>query len=139
MPDSRPQPPPRPPSSPGPVPVDPAPLLLSGARLTDGRTVDVRLGGGLIEAVGTAGSLAAEGTHAYGTLVDLTGYLLLPAPAEPHAHPDTALSADDDGPVSYDPGTSSGVRRRRRCSSSGTGRRRCGRMCGWATWPALAR
>ena len=33
--------------------------LLCGARLTDGRTVDVRLGGGRIEAVGTAGSLAA--------------------------------------------------------------------------------
>ncbi|MFG2511418.1 amidohydrolase family protein [Streptomyces sp. NPDC048584] len=103
MPDSRPQPPPRPPSSPGPVPVDPAPLLLCGARLTDGRTVDVRLGGGRIEAVGTAGSLAAEGTRAYGTRVDLTGYLLLPAPAEPHAHADTALSADAGGPVSYDP------------------------------------
>ncbi|MFF6811731.1 amidohydrolase family protein [Streptomyces sp. NPDC012403] len=102
MPDSRPQPPPRPPSSPGPVPVDPAPLLLCGARLTDGRTVDVRLGGGRIEAVGTAGSLAADGTRACGTQVDLTGYLLLPAPAEPHAHADTALSADD-GPVSYDP------------------------------------
>ncbi|CAM5695852.1 hypothetical protein SHIRM173S_10043 [Streptomyces hirsutus] len=57
MPDNRPQPPP--PSSPVPSPgsSDPAPLLLCGARLTDGRTVDVRLGGGRIEAVGTAGSL----------------------------------------------------------------------------------
>jgi len=75
-------------------------LLLSGARLTDGRTVDVRLGGGRIEAVGTAGSLA---TGAASTRVDLRGYLLLPAPAEPHAHGDTALTADCDGPVSNEP------------------------------------
>ncbi|MEN8653937.1 amidohydrolase family protein [Streptomyces sp. 21So2-11] len=71
-------------------------LLLCGARLTDGRTVDVRLGAGRIEAVGTAGSLPMSGAR-----VDLAGYLLLPAPAEPHAHSDTALSADDGGPVSY--------------------------------------
>ncbi|MEU9956671.1 amidohydrolase family protein [Streptomyces sp. NPDC050982] len=72
-------------------------LLLCGARLTDGRTVDVRLGGGRIEAVGTAGSLTAHSAR-----VDLAGYLLLPAPAEPHTHGDTALSADGDGPVSYE-------------------------------------
>ncbi|MFD3730504.1 amidohydrolase family protein [Streptomyces sp. NPDC058632] len=103
MPDSRPQPPP--PSSPSssPGPADPAPLLLCGARLTDGRTVDVRLGGGRIEAVGTAGSLTVDGTPTDGTRVDLAGHLLLPAPAEPHAHADTALSAASDGPVSYDP------------------------------------
>ena len=74
-------------------------LLLSGARLTDGRTVDVRLGGGRIEAVGTAGSLPPP----HCSRVDLSGYLLLPAPAEPHAHGDTALTADAEGPVSYDP------------------------------------
>ncbi|MCX2181065.1 amidohydrolase family protein [Streptomyces sp. SKN60] len=73
-------------------------LLLSNARLTDGRTVDVRLGRGRIEAVGTAGSLAAVGAR-----VDLAGHLLLPAPAEPHAHLDTALTADAAGPVSYAP------------------------------------
>jgi cytosine deaminase len=76
-------------------------LLLCGARLTDGRTVDVRLGGGRIEAVGTAGSLGA--TRACGSRVDLRGYLLLPAPAEPHAHADTALSADGEGPASPEP------------------------------------
>ena len=65
--------------------------------------MDVRLGAGRIEAVGTAGSLAGAGTRACGTRVDLDGYLLLPAPAEPHAHGDTALSADEGGPVSYDP------------------------------------
>ncbi|MDR3081526.1 MAG: hydrolase [Streptomyces sp.] len=96
MADSRPQPPHSSPSPSGPS--DPAALLLCGARLTDGRTVDVRLGGGRIEAVGTAGSLA---TGNAGARVDLGGYLLLPAPAEPHAHGDTALSADGDGPVSY--------------------------------------
>ncbi|MEU9184053.1 amidohydrolase family protein [Streptomyces sp. NPDC048484] len=72
-------------------------LLLCDARLTDGRTVDVRLAGGRIEAVGTAGSLTAHTAR-----VDLSGYLLLPAPAEPHAHGDTALSADSEGPVSYE-------------------------------------
>ncbi|MGX1548368.1 amidohydrolase family protein [Streptomyces adustus] len=82
---------------------DPAPLLLCGARLTDGRVVDVRLGGGRIEAVGTAGSLAAEAARGCAARVDLDGYLLLPAPAEPHAHADTALSADEGGPVSHDP------------------------------------
>lgn len=71
-------------------------LVLCGARLADGRTVDVRLSAGRIEAVGTAGSLIARGAR-----VDLDGYLLLPAPAEPHAHSDTALTAE--GPVPYSP------------------------------------
>ncbi|MDT3395731.1 hypothetical protein RKE29_03555, partial [Streptomyces sp. B1866] len=74
-----------------------AALVLGGARLADGRTVDVRLCGGRIEAVGTTGSLAP------GPRVDLDGYLLLPAPAEPHAHCDTALTADLRGPVPYGP------------------------------------
>ncbi|KKD03712.1 amidohydrolase family protein [Streptomyces sp. WM6386] len=100
MPDSQPQPPH---SSSSSDPADTTSLLLCGARLTDGRTVDVRLGGGRIEAVGTAGSLAADGTRACGARVDLNGYLLLPAPVEPHTHGDTALSADEGGPVSYDP------------------------------------
>ncbi|MFD7627133.1 amidohydrolase family protein [Streptomyces sp. NPDC059851] len=76
-----------------------AALLLAGARLADGRTVDVRLGGGRIRAVGAAGSLPAVGP----ARVDLSGFLLLPAPAEPHAHGDTALTADAEGPVSYAP------------------------------------
>ncbi|MFC8171993.1 amidohydrolase family protein [Streptomyces sp. NPDC057242] len=77
----------------------PTSLLLSHARLADGRTVDVRLVGERIEAVGTAGSLAPVTP---GARVDLTGHLLLPAPAEPHAHPDGAFSADRPGPVPYD-------------------------------------
>jgi cytosine deaminase len=105
MPDSHPQPP-HSSSSSGAASsgrYEGADLLLCGARLTDGRTVDVRLSGGRIEAVGTAGSLAVGGTRACGARVDLSGYLLLPAPAEPHAHGDTALSADVEGPVSFDP------------------------------------
>ncbi|MGP4046787.1 amidohydrolase family protein [Streptomyces sp. 2A115] len=101
MPDSQPQPPHSSSSSSGPSGSsgrsDGSDLLLCGARLTDGRTVDVRLGGGRIEAVGTAGSLTAHTAR-----VDLAGYLLLAAPAEPHAHGDTALSAEGDGPVSHD-------------------------------------
>lgn len=103
MPDSQPQPHP-PSNSSGPSgQSDTAALLLCGARLTDGRTVDVRLGGGRIEAVGTAGSLAPGTARTNGTRVDLNGYLLLPAPAEPHTHSDTALSAEHPGPVSYTP------------------------------------
>ncbi|NUK25702.1 amidohydrolase family protein [Streptomyces lunaelactis] len=89
MPDSQPQPPDG-------ATADTTALHLCGARLTDGRTVDVRLSGGRIEAVGTAGSLTPLSAR-----VDLSGYLLLPAPAEPHAHGDTALTADSPGPVSY--------------------------------------
>ncbi|MET8011008.1 hydrolase [Streptomyces sp. NPDC005271] len=95
MPDSQPQPPSR---NDGAAPGSAA-LVLGGARLADGRTVDVRLGGGRIEAVGTAGSLAPGP----GTRLDLGGHLLLPAPAEPHAHCDTALTAEIAGPVPYAP------------------------------------
>ncbi|MEU2231333.1 amidohydrolase family protein [Streptomyces vietnamensis] len=89
---------PQPPEDGAATTADSTSLLLSHARLTDGRTVDVRLVGGRIEAVGTAGSLTAAGSR-----VDLAGYLLLPAAAEPHAHADTALSAETPGPVSYAP------------------------------------
>ncbi|CAM5473406.1 amidohydrolase family protein [Streptomyces tanashiensis] len=68
---------PQPPEDGAATTADSTSLLLSHARLTDGRTVDVRLAGGRIEAVGTAGSLTAVGAR-----VDLTGYLLLPAAAE---------------------------------------------------------
>ncbi len=81
-------------------------LLLTGARLADGRVVDVRISGDRIQAVGTVGSLgplpqtavppampgSPVGTTS-GARVDLTGYLLLPAPAEPHAHHDAAFCA----------------------------------------------
>ncbi|GHF57090.1 hydrolase [Streptomyces mashuensis] len=94
MPDSQPQPA-RSPDGDAAAPPGDGALVLSGARLADGRVVDVRLSGGRIEAVGTAGSLAP------GPRIDLSGYVLLPAPAEPHAHGDTALTADLGGPVPY--------------------------------------
>jgi cytosine deaminase len=75
----------------------PSALLLCGARLADGRIVDVRISGPHIEAVGTAGCLTE------GTRIDLAGYLLVPAPAEPHAHLETALTAGSEGPPSYEP------------------------------------
>ncbi|MFF9685266.1 amidohydrolase family protein [Streptomyces sp. NPDC014623] len=77
-------------------PVDASALLLGGARLADGRPVDVLLDGPRIEAVGAASSLAPR----VGRL-DLRGYLLLPAPAEPHAHADTALTGTTEGPPSH--------------------------------------
>ncbi|MBA0054063.1 hydrolase [Streptomyces sp. AJS327] len=77
-------------------PPEPGTLVLCGARLADGRAVDVRVGGGRIEAVGTAGSLAPARNPGPSD-VDLSGYLLLPAPAEPHAHYDTALTAPPPG------------------------------------------
>ena len=95
MSDSHPQQ--QPPRNDGEAPGSGGALVLSGARLADGRTVDVRLSGGRIEAVGTTGSLVP------GARVDLGGYLLLPAPAEPHAHCDTALTADAAGPVPHSP------------------------------------
>jgi cytosine/creatinine deaminase len=100
---SQPQPQPFPPHQPQPIraastPAE-APLLLCGAHLTDGRVVDVRLAGPRIEAVGTAGSLCTDGA----ARIDLGGYLLLPAPAEPHAHLDSALTADGGGPPSSEP------------------------------------
>jgi cytosine deaminase len=79
-------------------------LLLTNTRLADGRVVDVRISNGRIQAVGTAGSLSwhfpggpAAGPLP-GTRIDLSGYLLLPAPAEPHAHLDAAFSAVLPGP-----------------------------------------
>ena len=69
-------------------------VLLRSVTLADGSAVDVALRNGVIAAVAPAGSLnpadqaPAEHTH------DLAGWLLLPAPGEPHAHLDKALTAD---------------------------------------------
>ena len=69
--------------------------VLRDARLTDGRRVDVHVRHGLIERV--EAHPQPDGTPvAPGTVVhDLDGRLLLPAMAEPHAHLDKALLADD--------------------------------------------
>ncbi|MBF4574098.1 amidohydrolase family protein [Herbiconiux sp. VKM Ac-1786] len=67
--------------------------MLRSATLPDGRLVDVELDGDTVSAVRPAGSGATFGAPSDGTL-DLDGFLLLPAPAEPHAHLDKALSWD---------------------------------------------
>ncbi|WP_328330148.1 MULTISPECIES: amidohydrolase family protein [unclassified Streptomyces] len=110
MPDSQ----PRPPEG---ATADTTALLLRGARLADGRTVDVSISDGLIEAVGTAGSLTAPGARASASSsashIELDGYLLLPAPAEPHAHSDTALTADaGPGPGPATTGSAPAIQRR---------------------------
>jgi len=61
-------------------------MLLRAATLLDGTQSDVLLEGGRVVEVGDPRSQAAE-------VIDLGGYVLLPAPAEPHAHLDKALTA----------------------------------------------
>ncbi|WP_395639760.1 amidohydrolase family protein [Pseudolysinimonas sp.] len=72
----------------------PRPLrVLRNATLPDGSIVDVELGGGVVVSTRPAArdySTTEEGDD----VLDLTGYLLLPAPAEPHAHLDKARSWD---------------------------------------------
>jgi len=65
-------------------------LRLAGAQTIDGATVDVDVDAavGRIVAVTPAGSTALPGGAA---VEPLDGYLLLPAPGEPHAHLDKAL------------------------------------------------
>ncbi|MDQ1514038.1 MAG: cytosine/creatinine deaminase [Microbacteriaceae bacterium] len=71
----------------------PSPVnLLLGARLADDELVDVRLDGPLIAEIAPAGTLrAAAGEQS----IDLDGFLLVPAAAEPHAHLDKALTFDE--------------------------------------------
>jgi cytosine deaminase len=64
-----------------------ADLLLTDAVLDDGSAVDVAIDGERIAAVGPGL------TSGRGVRIDLAGQLLLPAPAEPHAHLDKALTA----------------------------------------------
>lgn len=64
--------------------------LLRGGSLPDGRTVDVRIEEGLVAAVGAPGTVEAGP----GDTLDAAGCVLLPAPAEPHAHLDKALTWD---------------------------------------------
>lgn len=68
------------------------PLLLTNARLADGRLVDIAVGpDGRIERV--AEPTAADPLRH--EVFDLAGRLVLPAAVEPHAHLDKALTADD--------------------------------------------
>lgn len=65
--------------------------LLANATLPDGSCCDVEITGDTVSAVLPAGSAVAR---ADAETIDLSGYLLLTAPAEPHAHLDKALSFD---------------------------------------------
>lgn len=66
-------------------------LLLRSVTLADGSTADVRVSGDAITGVHPAGSTEPQpGDEAH----ELDGHLLLPAPGEPHAHLDKALTAD---------------------------------------------
>jgi cytosine deaminase len=74
-------------------------LLLHGATLRDGTRRDVRIVGARIDQVDAVGTLApADGDE----VLDLAGYVLLPAAAEPHAHLDKVLSADIVGVHAHD-------------------------------------
>lgn len=64
-------------------------MLLAHARLADGVTTNVRIDGGRIAAVGRHLSCTPGEEQ-----VDLNGWLLLPAFAEPHAHLDKAFLAE---------------------------------------------
>jgi len=62
--------------------------LIRNATLAHGAVVDVRLDRGTVVELAPAGTLIGDAD------LDLTGFLLLPAPAEPHAHLDKAMSWD---------------------------------------------
>lgn len=64
-------------------------LLLRGARLPEGQVRDVLIEDGRVSAVAPAGQLPSVCEE-----MDLSGFMLLPAPAEPHAHLDKALTWD---------------------------------------------
>jgi cytosine deaminase len=64
--------------------------VLRNATLIDGSVVDVELGGGVVVSTRPAEPVAELAADE----LDLSGYLLLPAPADPHAHLDKALSWD---------------------------------------------
>lgn len=67
---------------------------LRGATLVDGSVVDVELGRADGHGIVTRVMPAAADPPVDDATVDLTGYVLMTAPAEPHAHLDKALSWD---------------------------------------------
>ena len=68
------------------------PVLLRHATLADGARADLLLDNGRIAVVAPPGALEPVATA--GTVFELAGFLVLPAPVEPHAHLDKALTAD---------------------------------------------
>ncbi|MGD8195068.1 amidohydrolase family protein [Herbiconiux sp. P18] len=75
-------------------------VSLRNATLADGRVVHVELDGDTVASVvaatedGPEAHPAADPDTSADAILDLTGFLLLTAPAEPHAHLDKALSWD---------------------------------------------
>lgn len=67
---------------------------LTGATLVDGSVVDVEIGRVAGQSLVTAVAPAASAPDVSAGTLDLRGYVLLTAPAEPHAHLDKALSWD---------------------------------------------
>jgi len=65
-------------------------LLLQSVTDLDGRFLDVRIDGATVADVAPAGTLAPRPDD---EVHDLAGHHLLPAPAEPHAHLDKALTS----------------------------------------------
>jgi cytosine/creatinine deaminase len=65
-------------------------MLLRAATLADGKVVDVRTAGETIAEVAPANSLVRGPDE---DVQELSGYVLLPAPVEPHAHLDKAFTA----------------------------------------------
>nr|WP_241732355.1 amidohydrolase family protein [Galbitalea soli] len=74
---------------------------MRNATLADGSVVDVELDGDRVSAVLPAGSLVDAPAD---VTLDLSGFVLLTAPAEPHAHLDKALSWDEINPPMGDLG-----------------------------------
>jgi cytosine deaminase len=71
--------------------------VLHNATLADGRAVDVHITGDRVSAV-----VAAQQQVPGPLELDLTGYLLLGAPADPHSHLDKALTFDEIRPPAGD-------------------------------------
>jgi len=69
-------------------------MLLTGATLADGSVADLALTGEVIASVRPAGAANSDSGE---QVLDLTGYVLLPAFAEPHAHLDKAYTTEDVG------------------------------------------
>lgn len=66
--------------------------LLQHATLADGSVVDLRLDGSAVAAVAPGGTMTPADTD---TILDLAGYVLTAAAADPHAHLDKALTFDE--------------------------------------------
>lgn len=69
-------------------------MLLTNATLPDGRTASLRLTHGRIEAVVASPEPGQLVPRPGEEVIEARGHVVLPAPAEPHAHLDKALTAD---------------------------------------------